>query len=159
MKLVSTAIYIPHHWCTTDDIGWNTDSFLDLEYCEEKDAWWVPCGWYETITNTIDDIGYVDIDGEVIAWDRMPKPYNPDECMDSKPQTNADIIRSQISTDEGLADFINQLDPNSDNFHYCIESTACDAYLERGELIPEGLCRQCLMEFLQREVEEHEQFT
>lgn len=77
MKLVSIAIYIPHHWCTTDDIGWNTDSFLGLEYCEEKDAWWVPCGWYETITNTIDDIGYVDIDGEVIAWDRMPKPYKP----------------------------------------------------------------------------------
>lgn len=40
MKLVSIAIYIPHHWCTTDDIGWNTDSFLGLEYCEEKDAWW-----------------------------------------------------------------------------------------------------------------------
>lgn len=75
MKLVSIAVYIPHHWCTTDDISLHPDSFSDLEYCEEKDAWWVPCGWYETITNTIDDIGYVDIDGEVIAWDRMPKPY------------------------------------------------------------------------------------
>ena len=75
MRLVSTAVYVPHHWCTTDDLGWNTDDFAELEYCEEKDEWWVPCGWYETTTNCIDGIGYVDIEGEVIAWDRMPKPY------------------------------------------------------------------------------------
>ena len=85
------------------------------------------------------------------GWGKCPKK--------AKKQTNADRIRAQISTDEGLADFINQLDPDADNFHYCTELTVCDAYLERGELIPEGLCRQCLMEFLQREVEEHEQFT
>lgn len=75
VRLVSTAVYVPYHWATTDDIGWNSDCFEDLEYNEEKDEWWVPCGWYETITNCIDDIGYVDIDGEVIAWDKLPKPY------------------------------------------------------------------------------------
>lgn len=77
MQLVSTAVYIPHHWCTTDDIGWNSDCFTELEYCEERDAWWIPSGWYETTINTIDDIGYISIDGEVIAWDRKPKPYKP----------------------------------------------------------------------------------
>lgn len=76
-RIVSTAIYIPYHWCTDEDMGWNTDYFAELEYCEEQDAWWLPCGWYETTINTIDDCSYVKIDGEVIAWDNMPKPYKP----------------------------------------------------------------------------------
>ena len=58
MRLVSTAVYVPHHWCTTEDLGWNSDDFSELEYCEEKDEWWAPCGWYETITNCIDDVGF-----------------------------------------------------------------------------------------------------
>lgn len=77
LSFVSTAIFIPHHWCTTEDISWSDECYEDLEYCEEKESWWVPDGWYETITNAIDDIGFMKIDGEVIAWDKMPKPYKP----------------------------------------------------------------------------------
>lgn len=76
-RLISIAVYVPHHHCTTDDLCWHYDETIDLEYCEEQDSWWIPSRWYETITNLIDDCGYVPIDGEVIAWDKMPRPYKP----------------------------------------------------------------------------------
>lgn len=74
-------------------------------------------------------------------------------CARRERKTNAQQIRELVQTDEGLAEFIEQLDPDADNMHYCTESTACDECLERGELIPKEMCRQCLMEYLQMEVE------
>ena len=38
-------------------------------------CWWTPCERDESTINCIDDISHVDIDGEVIAWDKMSKLY------------------------------------------------------------------------------------
>lgn len=80
------------------------------------------------------------------GWGKCPKK--------AKKQTNADRIRAQISTDEGLADFINQLDPDADNFRYCNNNDKCTDLIDKGEGPTGELCRQCLMDYLQADAEE-----
>lgn len=79
-KFVSKAVYIPYHNCTNDDLGWditnaNVDEWDVAD--EDENTYWVPDGWYETIDNSIHDCNYVLIDGEVIAWMKVPKAYEP----------------------------------------------------------------------------------
>lgn len=81
IKLVSKAIYIPYHHCDTEGLGLNTDDYCNAEGWdikdEDEDNYWIPEGWYETVENYIYDVGFVPIDGKVIAWSRLPKPYEP----------------------------------------------------------------------------------
>lgn len=71
-----------------------------------------------------------------------------------KKQTSADRIRAQISTDEGLADFINQLDPDADNFRYCNNNDKCTDLMDKGESPTKEMCRQCLLNWLRSEAKE-----
>lgn len=82
IRIIAMAVYIPEHWCTDEDLGWNIgERKYDYEYNAEQDSYWIPGGWYETVENLIYDIGYIAIDGEVTAWDRLPKPYK-EKIMD-----------------------------------------------------------------------------
>lgn len=85
----------------------------------------------------------------VNAWMPLPKPYRPEEIVK---QTNADCIRAM--SDEELADKILSLgDEVSTKIPFCGKSALCDEILDKGELIPEGLCKQCLMNWLRAEVD------
>lgn len=69
--------------------------------------------------------------------------------------SNADRIRAQISTDEGLADFIDKLDPDGEGLCYCKGNNVhCRELTDKGEGPTGELCRQCLMDYLQADVEE-----
>ena len=78
-KSVARAIYIPYHHCTTEDTGWGMpDDVLDddWEYIEEDDTWWIPEGWYE-VCDYMEDYSYATITDKVVAWSKLPKPYEP----------------------------------------------------------------------------------
>lgn len=80
IRRVIKAVYIPYHHCTDEDLCWDiTNADVGEWECanEEEGTYWIPSGWYETIDNSIDDCNYVMIDGTVIAWSKMIKPYNP----------------------------------------------------------------------------------
>ena len=75
----------------------------------------------------------------VDKWEPIPK------------QTNADRIRTM--TDEELADAMLAINEIGEAVPFCGNSTRCNEILEAGELIPEGMCKQCLIAWLQSEVE------
>lgn len=77
-KRVVRAVYIPYHHCTVEDMGWNMyDGVPDSwEYAEEQASWWIPQGWYE-VCDYYEDYSYFEIEDKVIAWMKMPKPYEP----------------------------------------------------------------------------------
>lgn len=66
--------------------------------------------------------------------------------------TNADKIRS-MSVEE-LADAMIMLDVRSgEKIPFCISHRKCIDMLDAGEAIPDEMCRQCLIDWLQKEVE------
>lgn len=66
--------------------------------------------------------------------------------------TNADRIRSM--NDEELADAMIMLDVRSgEKIPFCISHRKCTNMLDAGEAIPDEMCRQCLIDWLQKEVE------
>ena len=66
--------------------------------------------------------------------------------------TNADKIRS-MSVEE-LADVMIMLDASSsEKIPFCISYRKCTDMLDAGEAIPDEMCRQCLIDWLQKEVE------
>lgn len=66
--------------------------------------------------------------------------------------TNADKIRS-MSVEE-LADAMIMLDVrSSEKIPFCISHRKCTDMLDAGEAILDEMCRQCLIGWLQREVE------
>lgn len=77
-KRVLKAVYIPYHHCTVEDMGWNMPDGVpdNWEYIEEEDTWWIPQGWYET-ADYFEDYSYFTITDEVVAWSKLPKPYEP----------------------------------------------------------------------------------
>lgn len=77
-RRVIKAVYFPYHHCTFDDMGWNMHDGItdDWEYCEEKDSWWIPQGWYE-VGDYFEDYSYSEITDKVTAWMKLPKPYEP----------------------------------------------------------------------------------
>lgn len=80
--IISIAVYVPYHWVTYEDMGWNLeDDYYEHDYCEEDDDYYIDSGWYETIQNSIEDCNYVKIEGEVIAWDKLPKAYEPESKL------------------------------------------------------------------------------
>lgn len=76
-----------------------------------------------------------------------------DKCMDfTQKQTNADRIRSM--SDEELAELFYQFESLSDELKYCKNKTECEDLLDEGKTIPDNMCKKCLVEWLQSEVEE-----
>lgn len=77
-KRVLKAVYIPYHHCTVEDLGWCMYDGVpdDWEYVEEEDTWWIPQGWYE-VADYFEDYSYSTISDNVIAWMKLPKPYEP----------------------------------------------------------------------------------
>jgi hypothetical protein len=73
---VVKALYIPHHNCSLEDLEWNVDEdILDgWEYTEDGISWWIPQGWYE-VHDYCDDYEYSKITDKVVAWRKLPKPY------------------------------------------------------------------------------------
>lgn len=82
----------------------------------------------------------------VNAWQPLPKPYQEDQDYR---KTMGDRIREM--TDEELVDGIMELDgvEVSKKIPFCKEKGPCYEIIDAGELIPEEMCRQCLMEWLQ----------
>jgi hypothetical protein len=68
------ACYNAPHSHTTEDWGWDTE-YVDTEYDEENDCFWVPECWYED--NAIADNGNYILGDEfdVIAWKPLPETY------------------------------------------------------------------------------------
>lgn len=75
-----------------------------------------------------------------------------DYLKSKKKQTYADRIRSM--SDEALADAMLELEDISEKLPFCKNSNRCNEIMDAGEQIPDGMCKQCLMEWLQSEVEE-----
>lgn len=59
---------------TTEDSNYNWDDCYDCEYDEEKDAYLIPEGWWESV-----DFGeeFEKVEAEVIAWKPLSEPYKP----------------------------------------------------------------------------------
>lgn len=69
------------------------------------------------------------------------------------PQTNADRIRAM--QDEDLADAIYAIleTCSKDVVPFCKNKLQCTQTLENGKTIPDEMCKQCLIEWLQSESE------
>jgi len=93
-----------------------------------------------------DDKSYVSHGLIVSAWQPLPEPYRFGESL-PKEMTNADKIRSM--SDEELADAILEVEGLSEKLSFCKNSSKCNDILYAGETIPDGMCRQCLIEWLQ----------
>ena len=66
------------------------------------------------------------------------------------PKTNADRIRSM--TDEELADEMLKFTDVCEQIGFCKNDILCNDTLDRGELIDQAMCKQCLMNWLGKEV-------
>ena len=69
------------------------------------------------------------------------------QCM-----TNVDKIRSM--SDEQLADEMLKFPEVCEQIPFCHNEELCGDILERGELLPEGMCKRCLMNWLKKEIKE-----
>ena len=69
-----------------------------------------------------------------------------------KPKTNADRIRSM--SDEELAELLYSIQNLEDKVKFCKNKIECDNILDSGKEIPDNMCKQCLVDWLQSEVEE-----
>lgn len=74
------------------------------------------------------------------------------ECDDYRRMTNADKIRAM--SDEELADLFYSFQNLEDEVKFCKNKGVCDDILDDGNDIPDAMCKQCLVEWLQSEVEE-----
>ena len=54
---------------------------------------------------------------------------------------------------EEMADAMLTVNEIGETVPFCSNSNRCQEYLNTGELIPQGMCKQCLMAWLQSEVE------
>lgn len=57
---------------TTEDSDYNWGDFDNWEYVEEKDAYLIPEGWWESVGFGEE---FEAVDAEVIAWMSLPEPY------------------------------------------------------------------------------------
>lgn len=67
------------------------------------------------------------------------------------PRTNADRIRSM--SDEELEELFYSFHNLEDKVQFCKNKTECDEILDDGKEIPDNMCKKCLVEWLQEEVE------
>lgn len=69
-----------------------------------------------------------------------------------KSKTQADKIRSM--SDEELADYIIFIGYDyNEKIPYCKSTPQCTEILDSGRIVPNGMCRECLVKWLQSEVE------
>lgn len=66
--------------------------------------------------------------------------------------TNADRIHSM--SDEELAELFYSFQNLEDKVQFCKNKTERDEILDDGKEIPDNMCKKCLVEWLQSEVEE-----
>ena len=66
-------------WCDKFTIEHHENDDLDMEYCEEKDCYYWPSGWYECIDNWDDYSAVVVHEGEITHWQPLPTPPNQQE--------------------------------------------------------------------------------
>lgn len=62
---------------TVEDSAFEWDDTCDFEYDEEKDAYIIPDGWWES-TKFAEICGMIDC--KVIAWRPIQEPYREDKC-------------------------------------------------------------------------------
>lgn len=76
-----------------------------------------------------------------------------EQCECGKTKTNADRIRSM--SDEELAEKMFELENKElcKVIPFCKSTDECTDIMDSGELIPDELCKQCLVKWLQSEVE------
>lgn len=68
-----------------------------------------------------------------------------------KRMTNADRIRSM--SDDELAELLYSIQNLEDKVKFCKNKIECDNILDSGKEIPDNMCKQCLVDWLQSEVE------
>ena len=66
--------------------------------------------------------------------------------------THGDKIRSM--SDEEIAELLYQFESLSDELKFSKNKADCDKILNDGKEIPDNMCKGCLVEWLQSEVEE-----
>ena len=69
-----------------------------------------------------------------------------------KNQTNADRIRSM--SDEEFAELCYQFESLSNELTFCKNKIECENIMDDGKEIPDSMCKKCILEWLQSEVEE-----
>ena len=74
------------------------------------------------------------------------------DLFEPKKQTNADRIRSM--SDEELAELLYSIQNLEDKVKFCKNKIECDNILDSGKEILDNMCKQCLVDWLQSEVEE-----
>lgn len=90
------------------------------------------------------DIDVVDYNDAVEIIDELAEEH--------KPKTNADIIRSM--SDEELADYIILVGYDYiEKIPYCKNTPQCTEILDDGRIIPEEMCRGCLIKWLKSKTE------
>ncbi len=67
------AVYIRQY---EEEAGEDDELYVDVEYCEEQDEWYLKEGWYELIDNWPDYSSVAIVEGVVDWW--MPMPPAPD---------------------------------------------------------------------------------
>lgn len=68
------------------------------------------------------------------------------------PMTNLDRIHSMNI--EETAELLYSFHNLEDKVKFCKNKTECDEILDSGKEIPDDMCKKCLVEWLQSEVEE-----
>lgn len=69
-----------------------------------------------------------------------------------KPKTQADKIR--LMSDEELADYIIFIGANiEEKIPYCKSTPQCTEILDSGRIVPDKMCRECLVKWLKSEAE------
>ena len=141
-KYKSKAVWIP---C---DVRYpDTDTYILLSF----ENFSIPCvGRYEEDEEggaffVGDDTGTCTSYGLVVnAWMPLPVAYNSENegCM-----SNGDVIRSM--SDEELTNALLKIEDIGKHLPFCGHSHKCDEILDAGELIPDGMCRECLLKWLQ----------
>ena len=74
------------------------------------------------------------------------------ECGHYKRMTRADRFHSMSY--EELAELFYSLINLEDKIKFCKNKTECEDILDAGKTIPDSMCKKCLVEWLQSEVEE-----
>lgn len=80
------------------------------------------------------------------------KRGKPDNWEPIPKQSNFECITASVGM---FADFLISVGgDNSEKIPYCKSTPRCTEILENGELIPDEMCMECLIKWLQSEVEE-----
>ena len=111
-KRVVKAVYFPYHNATVEDMAWDMNDGIpdDWEYYEEDDTWWIPEGWYE-VADYIEDYSYAWIGDKVLAWQKLPKVYEP-----KIKQINAGLVESVLPQEVRYL----KLELNFDNYTHAV---------------------------------------